>query len=306
MALLITALNYSIQQINVTECQVNVDITLDGNVTQNTSFDFQYQLASSGATLFFGTVTVLAGNNTANAFVGSASTALCSDSVVNPCINTVTGDDVFLGGYACIPQTSTTTTTTTSTTTAAPTTTTTTTSTTTAAPTTTTTTTTSTTTLPVGAIVPSVSNLPKPVLGINMPNMTYEQFLQSLGKYNYGAEFFYVSASNYQQISQPVNYNRFLADGNSINTFLPFSVDPYQSQPSIFYESDSEQVIITALSSMSFTMLANGTVDFKFFSTITYIGSELDAKGDSNFDKVEKAEGINFFEDYCNYLIDNE
>lgn len=165
-------------------------------------------------------------------------------------------------------------------------------------------------------ITPSVSTLIAPVISVAMPlqvtgsGVTYAQFLQSLGKYNYGAEYFYMSATNYQQVGQPVYYNHFDANGNSVTTFLPFAVDPYQSQPSIFYETEPDQIILTGLSSLSFNVFSGATVYFKFFATITYLGNELDDKGnpsgDNLFEELEKREGISFFDDYCNYLIDND
>ena len=155
-----------------------------------------------------------------------------------------------------------------------------------------------------------------PVISIAMPvqvtgsGVTYAQFIQSLGTYNYGAEYFYLFASTYPEIGQPVFYNHFDANGNSVSTFLPFAVDPYQSQPALFYETEPDQIILTGLSSIRFNVYANKTVYFKFFTTITYIGNELDDRnlpnGDNTFEEIEKTEGVKFFDDYCNYLIDNE
>ena len=140
--------------------------------------------------------------------------------------------------------------------------------------------------------------------------ITYEQFLQSLGKYNYGVNFFYLSASTYQEIGQPVLYNHFDANGNSISTILPFFVDPYQSQPSLYYEVESSQIILTNLSSIQFDVFANKTVFFKFFATISYLGNQFDDMGfiggDNAFEEFEQRQGISFFADYCDYLIDNK
>jgi hypothetical protein len=40
------------------------------------------------------------------------------------------------------------------------------------------------------------------------------------------------------------------------------------------------------------------------------LGNELDDRnlpnGDNTFEEIERTEGIKFFDDYCNYLIDNE
>jgi len=147
-------------------------------------------------------------------------------------------------------------------------------------------------------------------IGISGTGVTYSQFIQSLGTYNYGAEFFYLSSDSNVQVGQPVFYNHFDANGNSVSAFLPFAVDPYQAQPSIFYETESDQVILTGLSSLQFNVYPNTKVYFKFFATIAYIGNELDNRGnpdgDNAFEQLEKAEGISFFDDYCNYLIDEE
>jgi hypothetical protein len=163
-------------------------------------------------------------------------------------------------------------------------------------------------------ITPISTTLISPLIGVSMPlqvlgnGVTYEQFLQSLGKYNYGAEFFYMSASTYQQIGQIINYNNKDASGNEVATSLPFTVDPYQSQPSIFYETDPEQIMFSGLTSLSFEILPNENVYFKFFATIAYVGNELDDRnspnGDNAFEQLERAEGISFFDDYCNYIID--
>lgn len=143
-------------------------------------------------------------------------------------------------------------------------------------------------------------------IGIGGTGITYSQFIQSLGKYNYGAEFFYLSSNTYTQVGQPIFYNHFDANGNSVSTFLPFAVDPYQSQPSIFYETESDQIVLTGLTSMQFTIYSGNTVYFKFFATITYLGNELDNEGKNAFTELEKEEGIKFFDDFCNYLIDEQ
>jgi hypothetical protein len=163
-------------------------------------------------------------------------------------------------------------------------------------------------------IPPTTTTIISPIISVSMPysvegtGITYAQFLKSLGTYNYGAEYFYMSATTYQQIGQPFYYNHFDSNGNSISTFLPFAVDPYQSQPSIFYETEPEQIILTGLSSLQFNVFPQNTIFFKFYAIITYLGNELDDKssnsGDNLFEEIEKNEGISFFDDYCNYIID--
>ena len=163
-----------------------------------------------------------------------------------------------------------------------------------------------------GFITPIVTNTITPVISVAMPlsvsgvGISYSQFLQSLGTNVYGAEFFYMSANNYPQISQAIAYNHFDASGNQVQTYLPFVVDPYQYQPSIYYDTNSAEIIFDGFSSLTFDLLKNSVVYLKFFAEIEYVAGALDDTMTNAFQDVEKAEGINFFEDYCNYLIDQE
>lgn len=163
--------------------------------------------------------------------------------------------------------------------------------------------------IPITGITPTIS-IVMPNSGISAVGITYNQFLQSLGSYNYGVNFFYMSASTIQQVGVPVYYRRFDSNGNSISTFLPFSVDPYQSQPSMYYDTNEDEIVFTGLSMLDVPILPNQRVYFKFMATIAYLGNELDDRGmdggDNLFEEIEEAKEINFFEDYCNYLIDSD
>jgi hypothetical protein len=79
------------------------------------------------------------------------------------------------------------------------------------------------------ALVPMVSAVP-PSSSISTPTITYNQLMNSLGTYNYGSEFFYLSANSYKQIGQPFFYTHFDAAGNQVSSYLPFAIDPYQSK----------------------------------------------------------------------------
>jgi hypothetical protein len=162
-----------------------------------------------------------------------------------------------------------------------------------------------------GAYTPIVSTGISPVISVVSSSVsvigqgiTYQQFLNSLGTYNYGAEFVYMSATNYQQITQAINYFHFDSNGNQVQAFLPFVTDPYQSQPSIYYETEKSEIIFDGFSSFTFSLLAGALVYLKFYVEIIYTAGELDSKNGSPFQQLEEAEGIKFFDDYCNYIID--
>lgn len=135
---------------------------------------------------------------------------------------------------------------------------------------------------------------------------TYQQVLQSMGTYVYGVNFIYISASTFSEITQAVFYNHFNAFGNQVQTYLPFSADPYQNQPSLYYQTDDEDIIFDGFANMTFNISQNSIVYLKFYMTIDYVGSPLDAKYDDAFQTFEKVEGVDFFSGYCNYLIDSE
>jgi len=135
---------------------------------------------------------------------------------------------------------------------------------------------------------------------------TYQQILQSMGSYVYGANFIYIAASTYSEITQAVFYNHFNAAGNQVQTYLPFSVDPYQHQPTLYYQTDDEDIVFDGFASLTINISQNSIVYLKFYMTIDYVGSPLDAKGDNAFKTFEKIEGIDFFDGYCDYLIDSE
>ena len=155
------------------------------------------------------------------------------------------------------------------------------------------------------ALVPMVSASP-PSSSISTPNITYNQLINSLGTFVYGSDFLYLSSTTYKQINQPFFYTHFDASGNQISTYLAFAIDPYQDQPSIYYETNPDEIIFDSFSSLTFTLYAQELVYFKMFDLIEYMGADLEKFGDNAFIQIEKAEGIKFFDDYCNYLIDKE
>jgi hypothetical protein len=149
-----------------------------------------------------------------------------------------------------------------------------------------------------------VINVTSSSVQVNGIGITYQQFLASLGSWNYGTEFIYMSASNYQQINQAVQYFHFDSNGNQVQAYLSFDVDPYQFQPSIYYETEKDEIVFDGFSSLTFSLLANSLVYIKFYTEIIYMAGALDSKNGSPFQQLEESEGVKFFDDYCNYIID--
>jgi hypothetical protein len=155
------------------------------------------------------------------------------------------------------------------------------------------------------ALVPMVSVVP-PSSSVSTPTITYSQLMASLGTYVYGSEFFYLSSTTFKQINQPFFYTHFNAAGNQMSSYLAFAVDPYQQLPAIYYETRPNEIIFDGFSSLTFDLYAQELVFFKMFALIEYMGGDLEEFGDNNFEELENAEGVKIFDDYCNYLIDQE
>jgi cytochrome oxidase Cu insertion factor (SCO1/SenC/PrrC family) len=91
-----------------------------------------------------------------------------------------------------------------------------------------------------------------------------------------------------------------------MSSYLAFAIDPYQDQPAIYYETSPNEIIFDGFSSLTFNLYAQELVYFKMFALIEYMGGDLEQYGDNNFEELENAEGVKIFDDYCNYLIDQE
>jgi hypothetical protein len=167
------------------------------------------------------------------------------------------------------------------------------------------------------AFVPIVTPSSPPIVSIT-PNVSvgsyttvdtgsgvsYAQILQSLGTMVYGAEFIYVYSSSYTQIAQAYQYLHFDANGNQAQTYLPFAVDPYQNQPALYYETNSDEIVFDGFSSLTFNLMPNATIYFKAYFDVVSNSLLLNKLHKDSFQEIEATEGVKFFDDYCNYLID--
>lgn len=157
------------------------------------------------------------------------------------------------------------------------------------------------------AIVPIVVTA-SPIITIDTQEsgVTYNQLLASLGSMVYGAEMIYIYGTSNQQIAQPFYYQHTDVNGNADKTYLPFTIDPNQSQTSLYYETNKDEVVFDGLSSLTFDLLPNSTVYLKFYTEVKANRDFLDLHYNNLFVEVENREGVKFFHDFKDYLIDKE
>jgi hypothetical protein len=165
-------------------------------------------------------------------------------------------------------------------------------------------------------MIPTITSLLIPSLQVNIPitvegvgNLTYNTVQESISTNNYLANFIFAQSSNCNQVGQVFTYNEQDIAGNASVTALPFTIDPYQNQCSIYYYPPENSVIFSGESSLNFTMLAQTSLGLKVFSSTassSLIQDEISGFKNNTFVEVEKNLGSDIFIDYCNYLIDNE
>lgn len=136
--------------------------------------------------------------------------------------------------------------------------------------------------------------------------VTYDQILASQGTMVYAAELIYIYGASNQQIAQPFYYVHTDVNGNADEKILPFSIDPYQGQTSLYYESNKEEIVFDGLSSLTFDLLPNSNVYLKFYTQVKSNRDLLDLNYNNLFVEVEEIEGAKFFHDFKDYLIDND
>jgi hypothetical protein len=143
------------------------------------------------------------------------------------------------------------------------------------------------------------------MVSITSDNVTYQQILSSLGTFVYGVEFIYLAAETFSQISVPFNYLHFDSNGNQIQTYLSFDVDPYQKLPSKYYNTNSTEIVLDGFSALTFDLEPNSVLYFKAFVEVKSNSLTLDEISPNAFIQLENQQGFKFFDDFCNYLIDN-
>lgn len=148
-------------------------------------------------------------------------------------------------------------------------------------------------------ISPTIINNTTPAVTIVGGNISYDEIRRSLGDYVYYVKRVYLFSTNIKQINGVVSYQIYDVNGKqSIQSLTP-TVDPYQTQNSLFYDIDGKDVILNGQSSLAFDLLPNVTLKLEFFTNRLAKKDALDLITPSNFKTLESAMGIyTFFEDW--------
>jgi hypothetical protein len=145
------------------------------------------------------------------------------------------------------------------------------------------------------AVIPVTVTSPLTVTLAN--NVTYQQFLNSLGAYVYCFEVIYLWTTNSAQITQPILYNYTDVNGNAKTLTIVPTTDPYQYSPALYINIKDFDIVIDGNSIVQFNLLPLTTLKFKLYGDVMSV-SMLQGDKNDNFNNLAESIGdVEFFAD---------
>ena len=152
--------------------------------------------------------------------------------------------------------------------------------------------------------VPTITITTPPTV-VTMSGITYSEFINSLGTFQYGVLKVYAYSSNIDQLTLPINYNQYDANGARRINFVNPEVDPYQKQNSLYKDVSEAGIILNGQSNVQINLLPNTTLKLQLFCDRVKITDQMDSKVPSNFDTLESGEVVvdPFFDGYKDVIL---
>lgn len=138
-----------------------------------------------------------------------------------------------------------------------------------------------------------------PAVAVTATNVSYDEIRRSLGDYVYLVNRVYLFSNSFQQLNGVVKYQHYDVNGSINVESLTPTIDPYQSQKSLYYDTKKFNVIIDGQSNFDFDLLPNSELKIEFFTNRLAKRDALDILTPNNFKELESAMGrFSFFEDW--------
>jgi hypothetical protein len=151
---------------------------------------------------------------------------------------------------------------------------------------------------------PTITTTTPPVT-VSMTGITYAEFIQSLGTFQYRVLQFYAYSDDINQLLQPINYNEYQATGNRRIVFVNPEIDPFQSQKSLYKDVKGAGIVLNGQSNVSVNLLPNVLIKLQLFCDRVRITDMMDSKVPDNFKSLIEGEVVRdaFFGDYKDLLL---
>ncbi len=120
---------------------------------------------------------------------------------------------------------------------------------------------------------PTITVNSTPAVQVDMAGaLTYLEFLNSLGNWNYQVKEFYIRANSNAQINEPINYNIYDVTGQRFNQVINVEIDPYQHQPAQMVNVKQLGILLNGQSSLSFNLLPGEQILIILYTNVIAIG----------------------------------
>jgi hypothetical protein len=123
-----------------------------------------------------------------------------------------------------------------------------------------------------------------PAIAVSMGgNLTYAEFVASLGAYVYLINSIYMQAYTFEQFNQTIQYTAYDATGYLFSNAIPLVPNPYQYQPALKLESPTFGMVLNGRSYFNFNIDVGERVqmilctdEISFSGMLDSVGKELD------------------------------
>ncbi len=139
------------------------------------------------------------------------------------------------------------------------------------------------------------SSTPGLAIESNVPGLPYSAIINDLGVSVYEVEELYYKASTIPQLSNPITYNIFDANGDVSAYQILTPISPIQYQPSIVLKPESKKMILDGQSGMRFNMFASQEIQFIFYATRRRNQDYMDKDCVNNYDFVDQVFRKDFY-----------
>lgn len=133
---------------------------------------------------------------------------------------------------------------------------------------------------------PVISSQVPPFVSIEMPGITYEQFINSLGQFNFSVKKMKLTASTMAQVQAVMQYQHFDVNGEKLEDAIVPNVDPYQVIPSVYTELGGK--VLDSRTSILMTFFPNESIQLILFTDEISISDLLNSMHKSNFKQVQE------------------
>lgn len=142
-----------------------------------------------------------------------------------------------------------------------------------------------------GTYAPIITNYPTGVVTLSSTTgVTYEQIQNSMGSYLYEIKQMYLKSNTVSQLAVPLFFNQYDSNGNLEAFNQIMTVDPYQYQPSTFFDLVNKNLVLNGRTTLSTEILPNEDVTMIIY-TIELSNKSL-LEGKDMFDEDD------FFKDF--------